>query len=91
MELIAFLTGVSIGILVMIAVYYVFVKPTVERRLKARADSISERQRDLTALYNELADKMDLDPARLGIDVGKEYAVNRVQNVLNEVREELQP
>lgn len=91
MELIAFLTGVGIGILVMIAVYYVFVKPTVERRLKARADSISERQRDLTALYNELADKMDLDPARLGIDVGKEYAVNRVQNVLNEVREELQP
>ena len=85
-----FLLGIILGVIVMVAIYYVLIKPAAEAKMKARADSISGRQKDLTNLYNELADKMELDPARLGIDVGKEYAVTKMQGVINEVREELE-
>lgn len=82
--LLAFGLGVLAGMALVI-----FADRGRHRRLRERADTIADRQKDLTNLYTELSDKMDLDPARLGIDVGKEYSVHKMQMTLDELRDEM--
>lgn len=75
------LFGVIIGSLVMYegAVRY------FRRRDKGR----QARTEILTAEVATLQDGLLQDPARLGIDLGKEYAVNEMDKTIQRIRKEL--
>lgn len=45
----------------------------------------NRKQRLLESMYGELQDSLQKDPARLGIDLGKEYAANKMRATVDEI------
>ena len=46
------------------------------------------RAAELTGEVEQLSQLIDRDPARMGIDIGKHYATNRMRETLAEIEEE---
>ena len=59
------------------------------RWFRRRDAGRARRTKALESQVADLQDGLQKDPARLGIDLGKEYAVNEMDKTIQRIREEL--
>ena len=50
----------------------------------------NNRQRQLEKMYDDLHTSLQKDPARLGIDLGKEYAAQKMRSTVDEILQEVE-